>query len=85
MDYHAQLHNVSLCEPLVEQHTPEGTGVPSMAGLQWRDTSWAALLGREGPCGVGSLWVQQFRYLASRPLPRLLPHTWNTFAFCLPG
>lgn len=54
-----------------------------MAGLQWRDTSWAALLGREGPCGVGSLWVQQFRYLASRPLPRLPPHTWNTFAFCL--
>ncbi|XP_059751826.1 uncharacterized protein LOC132348415 isoform X1 [Balaenoptera ricei] len=61
VDYHTQLHHLSLRQPHVESSTylkvQYNGRVPFVAGLQWKDTSRATLWKWEGALNLDSPWL----------------------------
>lgn len=59
VDFHTQLHHLSLRQPHVESSTylkvQYNGRLPFVAGLQWKDTSRATLWKWEGECHLGSV------------------------------
>lgn len=82
-----QLYHSSLRQPHVESSThlkvQHHGQRPLVAGLQWKDTSRAALWKWEGECHLGETLGLAVKICGPQAFARAVPITWNNFSFAL--